>query len=251
MASPESLVLIGLTFLLAGFVKGVIGLGLPTVSLALLTTGFGLIPAMGLLIVPSFVTNIWQGLSGGSLAAILKRLWPFLITMFLGTLLGAKGLVRFDTVLLAALLGVLLCVYAGLNLLRPKVTDIRQAEAWLGPGAGAATGVLTGLTGSFVVPGVIYLQALAMPRDTLIQAMGVAFTVATLALAIALNDQQLISQELGILSAAGVAPAVIGMVIGQRVRRWLPEALFLRIFFAALGVLGIYITARSLIAYTA
>ena len=147
------------------------------------------------------------------------------------------------------MLGVLLCVYAGLNLHRPKVTDIRKAEAWLGPGAGAATGVLTGLTGSFVVPGVMYLQALAMPRDTLIQAMGVAFTVATVALAVALNDQQLISQELAMLSIAGVVPAVIGMVIGQRVRRWLSEEVFLRIFFASLAVLGIYITTRSLIAY--
>lgn len=251
MGSPESLAIIGMTFFVAGFVKGVIGLGLPTVSLALLTATVGLIPAMGLLIVPSFVTNVWQALQGRALATIFKRLWPFLAATFIGTLLGAKGLTRFDTSLLAALLGGLLIIYAGLNLHRPKVADVSHAEAWLGPVAGAGAGVLTGLTGSFVVPGVMYLQALAMPRDVLIQAMGLAFTVSTVALAIAMNDQQLISHELGLQSAAGVAPALIGMVIGQRVRGRLSEALFLKIFFAALAVLGIYITARSMIAYAA
>lgn len=249
MSLPESFAIIGITFFIAGFVKGVIGLGLPTVSLALLTAMVGLIPAMVLLIVPSFVTNVWQAAQGGAFVRILKRLWPFLAATFIGTLLGARGLSSFDASLLAALLGGLLIIYAGLNIRRPKVPDLGRIEPWLGPIAGAITGVLTGLTGSFVVPGVMYLQALAMPRDVLVQAMGLAFTVSTVALAIALNDQRLISQELGMRSAAGVVPAIIGMMIGQRVRGRLSEALFLKIFFAALFVLGIYITARSLIAY--
>ncbi len=249
MGNAESLLAIGLTFLLAGFVKGVIGLGLPTVSLALLTVTVGLKTGMVLLIVPSFITNVWQGLSGGALGAILKRLWPFFAAICVGTWFGVKGLATYDPTLLTALLGVLLCIYAALNLRRPWKPDIADKENWLGPLAGAVTGGLTGLTGSFVVPGVMYLQALAMPRDMLIQTMGVAFTVCTVALAVGLNDQRMISQELGTLSAAGVVPAIIGMVIGQRVRGRLSEAMFLKVFFTALAVLGVYITVRSLIAY--
>jgi hypothetical protein len=140
-------------------------------------------------------------------------------------------------------------MYAGLNLKRVRKPDIARFEAWLGPVCGAATGVLTGLTGSFVVPGVIYLQALNIPRDYLIQTMGVAFTVSTIALAVGLNDQRLISPDLGLLSAAGVVPALVGMVIGQRLRGQMSEALFLRVFFAALALLGVYLTVRSLITY--
>ena len=249
MWNPESLAAIGLAFLMAGFVKGVIGLGLPTVSLALLTVTIGLKAGMALLIVPSLVTNVWQGLSGGALGAILRRLWPFLAAICVGTWFGVKGLATFDPSLLAALLGVLLCVYAGLNLRRIRRPDISRNETWLGPLAGTVSGGLTGLTGSFVVPGVIYLQALAMPRETLIQAMGVMFTVSTVALAVGLNDQRLISQDLVTLSAASVVPALVGMVIGQRVRGRMSEAVFLRIFFAALAALGVYIVVRSLIAY--
>ena len=50
------------------------------------------------------------------------------------------------------------------------------------------------------------------------------------------------------LSAAAVAPAIAGMLIGQRLRRRIPEALFRRVFFVALGVLGAGIVARSLLA---
>ena len=45
------------SFLLAGFVKGIVGLGLPTISLALLTVLLDLPTAMALLVVPAFCTK--------------------------------------------------------------------------------------------------------------------------------------------------------------------------------------------------
>ena len=69
--APIILAIVG-TFLIAGTVKGVIGLGLPTVSLALLTVALGLPEAMNLLLVPSFVTNLCQAMVGGHGRAILR-----------------------------------------------------------------------------------------------------------------------------------------------------------------------------------
>ena len=103
------------------------------------------------------------------------------------------------------------------------------------------------MTGSFVVPGVLFLQAIGLPRDTLIQAMGVLFTASTLALAVALQGNGLLNMELGKLSAAALLPAIAGMVIGQRIRRSLSEQMFRRVFFVALLVLGVYIIATSVV----
>ncbi len=114
----------------------------------------------------------------------------------------------------------------------------------MSPVVGGATGVVTGLTGSFV-PGVLYLQALALPRDVLIQAMGVAFTAATVALATAFTRYELLSLELGVLSALALAPALLGMAIGRRARRQLSEARFRRVLFGALLLLGVYIAGRA------
>ena len=246
MAEPLTLLAIAGTFLLAGAVKGVIGLGLPTVSLALLTVVVGLPQAMALLLVPSFVTNVWQAAVGGNAVAILRRLWPFLLMATVTVWIGAHALTRVDLALLSALLGAVLVVYGALNLAGLRLALTARQEVWAGPLLGTANGVLTGMTGSFVVPGVLFLQAIGLPRDMLIQAMGLLFTVSTLALAVALQRNQLLSAELGALSAAALVPALLGMGLGQRLRRRLPEPLFRRVFFVALLLLGGYIMASAL-----
>lgn len=234
------------TFLLAGTVKGVIGLGLPTVSLALLTVAFDLPSAMALLLVPSFVTNLWQAMVGGNGRAILLRLWPFLVMATVTVWIGAAALTRVDLSLLTALLGVLLVTYSMVNLGGIRLTIPARHEAWAGPLVGSANGVLTGMTGSFVVPGVMFLQAIGLSRDMLIQAMGMLFTASTLALAAALQKANFLTIEHGILSFGAMVPAIVGMILGQRIRRNLSEQLFRKVFFVAILVLGVYIIASAL-----
>jgi uncharacterized membrane protein YfcA len=246
MWDPFTILVVAGTFLVAGAVKGVIGLGLPTVSLALLTVAIGLTEAMSLLLVPSLVTNLWQAAVGGQGGAILRRLWPFLVMATATVWLGAHALARVDLALLSALLGALLIVYSGVSLAGARPAISPRQEVWAGPLLGTVNGLLTGMTGSFVVPGVLFLQAIGLPRDMLIQAMGVLFTASTLALAFALQGNGLLSVELGILSGAALVPAMIGMVAGQRIRKALSEQVFRRVFFVALLALGAYIVVNAL-----
>jgi len=244
MLDASTILAVAGTFLLAGTVKGVIGLGLPTVSLALLTVAIGLPQAMALLLVPSFVTNLWQAVGGGG-RTILRRIWPFLLMATVTVWLDATALTQVDLSLLSALLGVLLVVYAIVNLAGFRLTITATQEVWVGPLVGTANGILTGMTGSFVVPGVMFLQAIGLPRDMLIQAMGMLFTASTLALAVALQGNNLLTFELGTMSAAALIPAIAGMVLGQRIRQKLSEQLFRRVFFVSLLILGAYIIARA------
>ena len=204
MYEPAILAVVAFTFLLAGMVKGVIGLGLPTVSLALLTVAVGLPEAMALLLVPSFVTNLWQAAVGGHGLAIMRRLWPFLLMATVTVWLGIRALSTVDLHLLSGLLGVLITVYAAANLAGLRFTVSSRQEIWVGPLVGTANGILTGMTGSFVVPGVLFLQAIGLPRDSLIQAMGMLFTVSTVALALGLQGGGFLTAELGGLPAAAV-----------------------------------------------
>jgi uncharacterized membrane protein YfcA len=247
MFDPITIVVIFATFLLAGAVKGVIGLGLPTISLALLTVAIDLPQAMVLLLVPSLVTNVWQALVGGQVCSILHRLWPFLL-MAGGTVwLGAIALTRVDLAVLSALLGALLVSYAVVGLAGARFAVPARHEVWLGPVTGITNGVLTGMTGSFVVPGVMYLQSIGLPRDTLIQAMGMLFSISTLALALALQSNGLLSVETGIVSTLALLPALLGMVLGQRMRRRLSEVLFRRVFFVSLFILGCFICVEAML----
>ena len=246
MFDPLIIAAVIATFVLAGLVKGIIGLGLPTVSLAALTVIIDMPTAMAVLLVPSFVTNLWQAAVGGHGLAILGRIWPFLLPATLTVWLGAEALTRLDPPYLAALLGLLLVIYGAAGLAGLRLAVPPRHEAWAGPLTGAANGLLTGMTGSFVVPGVMYLQGLGLSRDQLVQAMGITFTASTLALGLALRGNALLSLEQVQMSTAALPPALLGMALGQRIRKNLPETIFRRIFFTALLVLGLYIIANAM-----
>ena len=136
MLESFTITLVAVTFLLAGIVKGVIGLGLPTVSLAVLSIAINLPTAMALLLVPSFVTNFWQALVGGNGKLILTRIWPFLLMATVTVWVGATALVWIDFSWLSGLLGLLLVLYAVIDLAGFRVTLTIRQVSWVGAGAG-------------------------------------------------------------------------------------------------------------------
>jgi uncharacterized membrane protein YfcA len=242
---PDILILIIVVFLLAGFIKGAVGLGLPTVSLALLTATVGLKEAIALMLIPAIATNIFQSLNGPYFKSIVRRLWLFLLPVCIGVWAGAGVLAVGDAGALAALLGIVMVVYATLSLTMAQIPPPGRWEPLLNPLVGLVAGVMTGLTGSFVVPGSLYLQALNMGREELIQSLGISFSIVTVALFAAMSGHGMITPDLGLASAIAVIPAGIGMTLGTRLRRRLPEAAFRRTFFSALLIIGLYITAQS------
>lgn len=235
---PALSLLVVVTFILAGTVKGVIGLGLPTVAMGLL--GLAMPPAQtaALLIVPSTLTNLWQLAAGGHLLALLRRLGPTLAAIFVGTLVGSAWLGINSGLWAAHALGAALLVYAAYGLLGPGLRLAPGREGWLGPLCGLLTGLVTAVTGVFVMPAVPYLQSLGLSRDELIQALGLSFTVSTVALALGLAGQDALgSQALG-ASLLMLAPALLGMLAGQWLRQRISAALFKRCFFIGMAVLG-------------
>lgn len=234
-------------FVLAGFTKGVIGLGLPTISMGLLAVVLSPVEAAALLILPSLVTNVWQMVDGPHLRSLLKRLWPLNLAVCLGTWAGAALLSGVGGSYGAPALGVALMAYAASGLAALKLTVPAGAEGWMGPLAGATTGAITAATGVFVIPAVPYLQAIGLTKDELVQALGLSFTVSTLALAVTLVGSAGLSLELAWPSVAGVAVAVMGMRLGQAVRARLSPTTFRLWFFLGLLALGTYLAARGLI----
>lgn len=234
-------------FLLAGLAKGVIGLGLPTISMGLLVVVLSPVEAAALLILPSLVTNVWQMLDGRHLGSLLRRLWPLNLAVCLGTWAGAAFLSGLGGPHGALALGIALIAYAlsGLVALKPALPA--AAETWIGPLAGALTGAITAATGVFVIPAVPYLQAIGLTKDELVQALGLSFTVSTLALAATLARGAALEAGLVWPAIAGVVVALAGMRLGRGVRARLSPAAFRLWFFAGLLALGAYLAARGLV----
>ena len=233
-------------FLLAGFVKGVIGLGLPTVAIGLLGLVMSPAQAAAILIVPSLVTNIWQFTAGGGLLALARRMWPLLAGICAGTWIGAVLLPAANSGQATVWLGVALVIYAGLGLVKVEFSVPPRAELWLGLLVGIATGTATVATGVFVLPGVPYIQALGFGRDRLVQALGLSFTVSTVTLALALSHAGEINSQLVGPSLVALVTALIGMVLGQFVRGRVKAETFRLFFFLGLLLLGAHLALRGL-----
>jgi hypothetical protein len=245
MDAASTLAAIAGAFLLAGFVKGVIGLGLPTVSIGLLGLLMTPAQAAAVLVVPSLVTNIWQAAVGGGLLALARRLWPLLAGICIGTTLGVVVLPHDDNGRATVWLGLALAVYAALGLVKVEFFVPRHAETWLGLLMGAATGAITVATGIFVMPGTPYIQSMEFDRDKLVQALGLSFTVSTITLAAALAYTGQVQTSLAWPSIVALAAALAGMGLGQLTRGKIKAETFRLCFFVGLMLLGLHLALRG------
>jgi hypothetical protein len=240
-------IFVAVVFALAGLVKGVVGLGLPTISMGLLAIVMSPADAAAILVLPSLVTNIWQMIAGRALGRVIRRLWPMMLAVCIGTW-GGFGLMSGASARYgAALLGTALALYAVSGLTSWRLSVPPEWEPILGPLAGAVTGVVTAATGVFVIPAVPYLQAIGLEKEEFVQALGLSFTVSTLALAVNIGIGGGIAVATAGHAIVAVLVACAGMWIGQAVRMRLSQTAFRRGFFAGLLLLGFYLVARSFI----
>ena len=244
--SFQLLALGGAVFVLAGFVKGVIGMGLPTVAMGLLSVTMAPAQAAALLVLPSLVTNLWQ-IFGPGWWALVRRMATMLAGVCLGIAAGAGWLTGQGggSARVTAALGVALVAYALLGLLKVRLHVPTQHERWLSPLVGLATGLVTAASGVFVIPAVPYLNALGLEKEDLVRALGISFLVSTIALAVSLRSGGALEMGNVVGSLLALLPALLGMALGQWVRLRVQPELFKKIFFSGLLALGSYLVLRS------
>lgn len=246
MLFNDSILFIGLVFLVAGWVKGVVGMGLPTVAMGALAVVMPPVQAAALLVLPSMVTNIWQFITGPAKMRVMVRLATMMLCLCAGTAIGIHFLTSGSSRWPSIALGAVLALYALLALFLPKFIVPPHLEHRLSPLVGVITGILTGATGVFVVPAVPYLSALGLSKDELVQALGFSFTVATIALALGLGLKNSFSSHALISSLFAVVPALIGMFIGRHTRDRINPAAFRKWFLLAMLLLGSYMVLKGL-----
>ena len=241
----ELVVTAAVAFVAAGFIKGVLGFGFPVVALIFLTLTVGLFDALAIIVVPTIVTNVWQAMSGPYLRNILSRMWLYFLVAMGGILLSSLFLAEVDVNWLTGLLGVVLIVFAISRLLDVEINVPREREPVLSVGLGLVNGMLTGFTGSFMVPSVLYMQALGFNKDMLVQAMGAFFALSTMTLTVSLGRNGLITVDDAAMSTLALVPSFAGILAGRWTRARIDEAQFQTLFLVGVLTLGGYIVWRS------
>lgn len=231
---------------IAGSVKGIVGFGVPTVSIAILTIFADITSVWPVVAMACLITNIWQAINGPHLLELLKRFRFLLIASAVTTVITYFLVgIRFPSLTLFVL-GSILFSYALSRLLNlrllPKITNEKRSSVIIG----FVQGLVTGVSGTFIVPMLLYFQNLQFDRNRLIQILGISFTInsAAFGTALALNGQ--FSVAVTAMSAFAVLPALVGMHIGRRLRFKLSEKLFEQVFLVCLMLAGANLILRSI-----
>ena len=234
-----------MVFLLAGIIKGSVGFGMPLFAITVLAFTMPLSAAIATNVAPSLISNVFQAFRGPYLVALLKRLWPFLVPAIGLIWLGIVIQVQVNPAYPGLVLGILAILFSALSASKLQLSVSPEQEKPVGFVLGVFNGIMAGVTGIFIIPSGLYLQALGLKRDELVQALGLVFMFSTAAIGIIFTAKAIMTSSLAILSVLAVPAALIGMRLGEGLRKRLSEELFRRFFLFGIAVIGLSLVVRN------
>jgi uncharacterized membrane protein YfcA len=199
-----------------GFIKGIAGLGLPIVSVPLLTLAVDLPTAAVLLALPTTTSNLFQTFQRGAFVPVLRRFWPLLLPFVPTIAIGAKLLVSLDPRILYLTLAIAVLAITALTRAVPNLKVGPRLERVLSPLVGSLSGLLGGASSLFGPPIMIYLLSLRMERDEYIATISLLYFVAAFIFTLSLIAVGAFGLVEAWHSALAMIPTFGGMLIGQR-----------------------------------
>jgi len=234
------------TFLLAGTIKGTVGMGLPITSIGILSQFTDPRTAVTLSVFPIVVSNAWQVFRSGNIIASVQRYWRFALTLAVVLLVTTFFAASVPTDLLASVLGLIIVLFAITSLaftppfLPEKYDRIGQVVG------GICSGIFGGLTAIWAPPMVIYFLARRLDKDEFVRASGVLFLAGSVPLVIGYLHNGLLSPDTAKISALLVIPSLLGFTIGEFLRRKLNTERFRTVVLVVFLLMGLNLVRRSL-----
>lgn len=232
-------------FFLGGLVKGTIGVGLPTVTLTLLSFFFDIKDSISFILIPVILTNLVQMLDGKKLKSIFQQTKFFLITSVVFVIPGFLILRAINSNTILLILASLLVLNSCLVLFNKIITIKRhtsfQTQFWIG----ALTGITTGVTSIYTMPFIFLIQSLKFNKEKLIQLMGLSFFLYSLTQFTLFYSFSMINEKVLLFSSVACAPIIFGVISGKYLRKVLSEKAFRLLFNYMLLISGIVIIIKS------
>jgi len=244
--TPELLFFVAAVYIGTGIVKGTIGMGLPLITLPLLAPAVGPITAMALLTLPAILTNLWQAVQSGHFTMALRRFWVCYLFAVIGICIGVTFLTRLPRDAVTVILGSIV-VIAALNQLYPlRVTVSPELERKLMAPLGLISGLLGGLSMMFGPLVALYLVMIRLTKDEFVGVIGLFYFLSAVPFTIGL----MIGGRYGMPELVGSAGAtilvIIGMLLGQVVRRFVPQEAFRKTILILLILIGLNVIRKGL-----
>lgn len=240
-----AVLVIGLAYFLAGISKGAIGFGTPLVAVPLVATILPVPVAIALTIAPILTANLHLTVTAARPAVVMRRFWPLILFLVLGTAIGAQILTRVDQATISIVVGVVLLAFVTAQFLdlRPEVPA--AAERWLGPAVGLASGLLGGVAGMMGPPFIVYMVSLRLSRDEFVGTISMFYLIGIIPLYVTLIVSGIIAWDEAIVSVLACAPLFAGIALGVWLRGRVSRTGFQRALLAMIFIVGLNLIRRG------
>jgi len=234
-------------FFFGGLVKGTIGVGLPTVTLTLLSFFFDIKDSISFILIPVILTNLFQMLDGKNLKSIFQQTKFFLFTSVVFVIPGFLILRAIDSKIILLILASLLVFNSSLVLFN-KIIIIKKHNSFLPQfWIGALTGITTGVTSIYTMPFIFLIQSLKFSKEKLIQLMGLSFFLYSLSQFVLFYSFSMINEKVFLFSSIACLPILLGVIAGKYLRKILSEQIFKKLFNYMLLISGLTIIIKSIV----
>ncbi len=237
------------TLLLAGIVKGALGMGLPLFAVPILVTVFDLPTAIALMIVPILTSNLiqaWEGKNKQISISTFKRFFPLIITLIPFTIFTAQYISKIDIKLGSLFMGLIVIIFSLSNLINNNIIIKPKAEIIISPIIGIIAGILGGIS-SLIGPLIaMYLIALKLEKDFFVITIAIIFLSFSITLysTLAINGVMNFNNITGSLLAT--IPVMFGVILGNKLRGKINQKKFKIILIIFLIIIGINLIRKGL-----
>ena len=233
------------SLIVAGLLKGIIGIGMPIVALPLLSLFVDIKSAAMLLSMPLIFSNLPQALEGGRTGRCLMQLMPVVLGMIPGLFLGVRVLLALDATVAKMIAGLVLMGVAGVTLLAPKL----QFQSRLVLPTGITFGFFGGILGGIAaMPGplvFIFLLAKGLRGKAFTKEASLYLVISGGLLAVFLTASRQFSWLDVSTSTAAILPVGLGMYVGQHMRDKIAPETFRKLVLIAVIAAGADLLRRG------
>ena len=226
------------TYFLGGITQGILGVGLITVVISLLSFVIDVKETIALVIIPTIITSFFQMINGNNLKDIIKDTRYFLVFSTLIIVPGVFLLKVLESDLILIFIAILLFMNSSLSLSNRVVAIPNHQNSIIQVSAGSLNGFIIGLTSIYTMPFVFLLQSLKYNKEKTVQFMGLAFLLYSSMQFISLSYSKLISINTIVPSLIVTLPVIIGFLLGKKIRSFISEKLFKKLFYLMLLVMS-------------
>ena len=239
MAVWEVCVFVAACYLVAGTIKGFLGLGLPTTAITLMTFFFSPLQALAVNLIPMLLTNLFQVSKVDDLPDLVRRYGLFAVALTVSIFGFSFVTAQVPEDALRLIVAVTVMVFAVYNLIgKPIKLSPEKDKIWQVV-LGVSAGLMGALTSMWAVPLVIYLISKNLTPKAFVDASGFLLLVGCVPLAVGYIATGLVTMAVLGPAAIGTVAALLGFRIGEALRGKVEQTRFRQIllwFFFLMGV---------------